>query len=72
MASWIHELLGKEADGLLDHRCQTIAKEQLHLPGPDFIDRITGRKAFERPMMDGIELLHKVQDIYLDKEVTIA
>lgn len=40
MANWIHELLGKYADGLLDHRCQTIAKEQLHLPGPDFIDRI--------------------------------
>ena len=40
MASWIHELLGKDADGLLGHRCQTIAKEQLHLPGGDFIDRI--------------------------------
>lgn len=40
MASWIHELLGKDADDLLGHRCQTIAKEQLHLPGPDFVDRI--------------------------------
>ncbi|HQU45696.1 MAG TPA: class I fructose-bisphosphate aldolase [Pirellulales bacterium] len=40
MASWIHELLGDETDGLLNHRCQTIVKEQLHLPGPDFIDRI--------------------------------
>lgn len=40
MASWIHELLGKDADGLLGHRCQTIAKEQLHLPGGDFIDRV--------------------------------
>lgn len=38
--SWIHELLGKDADDLLGHRCQTIAKEQLHLPGPDFVDRI--------------------------------
>jgi fructose-bisphosphate aldolase, class I len=40
MASWINELLGKDADNLLGHRCQTIAKEQLHLPGPDFVDRI--------------------------------
>lgn len=38
--SWIHELLGKDADELLGHRCQTISKEQLHLPGPDFVDRI--------------------------------
>ncbi|HVA46249.1 MAG TPA: class I fructose-bisphosphate aldolase [Pirellulales bacterium] len=40
MASWIQELLGKDADGLLGHRCQTIAKDDLHLPGPDFVDRI--------------------------------
>ncbi|OYV80979.1 MAG: fructose-bisphosphate aldolase, partial [Planctomycetia bacterium 21-64-5] len=40
MASWIQELLGKDADGLLGHCCQTIAKEALHLPGPDFVDRI--------------------------------
>ena len=38
--SWIHELLGGKADELLNHRCQTIAREQLHLPGPDFLDRI--------------------------------
>lgn len=38
--SWINELLGKDADDLLGHRCQTISKEQLHLPGPDFVDRI--------------------------------
>lgn len=32
--------LGPDASHLLEHSCQTIAKEQLHLPGPDFIDRI--------------------------------
>lgn len=32
--------LGADASHLLEHSCQTIAKEQLHLPGPDFIDRI--------------------------------
>jgi class I fructose-bisphosphate aldolase len=33
---------------------------------------ISGRKAFQRPMKDGVELLHAIQDIYLCKEVTIA
>jgi class I fructose-bisphosphate aldolase len=33
---------------------------------------ITGRKAFQRPMKEGIKLLHTVQDVYLEKEVTIA
>lgn len=33
---------------------------------------ITGRKAFQRPMNEGIELLHKVQDVYLEHQVTIA
>ncbi len=33
---------------------------------------ITGRKAFQRPMAQGIEILHAVQDVYLDRQVTIA
>jgi class I fructose-bisphosphate aldolase len=33
---------------------------------------ITGRKAFQKPMKQGIELLNAVQDVYLCKEVTIA
>ncbi|HHE55468.1 MAG TPA: class I fructose-bisphosphate aldolase [Caldithrix abyssi] len=36
----IKELLGDEADYLLNHECKTIPKEKLHLPGPDFVDRI--------------------------------
>lgn len=40
MIDRIVNLLGKEADDLLNHKCQTIPKEQLHLPGPDFVDRI--------------------------------
>ena len=38
----IVELLGEEGDSLLSHKCETVAKEQMHLPGPDFIDRIFG------------------------------
>lgn len=33
---------------------------------------IAGRKAFQRPMRDGIALLHTIQDVYLTPEVTIA
>ena len=33
---------------------------------------ISGRKAFQRPMRDGIELLNAIQDVYLSSDVTIA
>jgi fructose-bisphosphate aldolase, class I len=33
---------------------------------------ISGRKAFQRPMPEGIELLHAIQDVYLSDEITIA
>ncbi len=36
----IEELLGASAAGLLNHTCKTIPKEQIHLPGADFVDRI--------------------------------
>jgi class I fructose-bisphosphate aldolase len=39
----IEELLGDEARALLDHESQTIPKDQLHLPGPDFIDRVVAQ-----------------------------
>jgi class I fructose-bisphosphate aldolase len=39
MIDKIKELLGSEADSLLDYKAK-FPKEKLHLPGPDFIDRI--------------------------------
>jgi class I fructose-bisphosphate aldolase len=33
---------------------------------------ISGRKAFQKPMKEGIELLHAVQDVYRSEEITIA
>ncbi len=33
---------------------------------------ISGRKAFQRPMEEGVKLLNLIQDVYLDKSVTIA
>jgi class I fructose-bisphosphate aldolase len=36
----VEDLLGKDAESLLKHQCKTISKDKLHLPGPDFVDRI--------------------------------
>jgi len=36
----IEEMLGNEAEDLLTHECETIPKEKLHLPGPDFVDHV--------------------------------
>jgi class I fructose-bisphosphate aldolase len=33
---------------------------------------ISGRKSFQRPMKEGVELLHAIQDVYLNQSVTIA
>ncbi|HNV81758.1 MAG: class I fructose-bisphosphate aldolase [Tenuifilaceae bacterium] len=39
----IVEHLGDKAKYLLDHKSQTLPKEQLHLPGPDFVDRVVAQ-----------------------------
>ncbi|HEY8547900.1 MAG TPA: class I fructose-bisphosphate aldolase [Acidimicrobiales bacterium] len=36
------------------------------------IGLISGRKAFQRPMSEGAELLHAIQDVYLDDSITVA
>ena len=33
---------------------------------------ISGRKAFQRPMSEGVELLNAIQDVYLEKSITVA
>jgi len=35
----IAAILGDQATGLLEHQCRTVTRDQLHLPGPDFVDR---------------------------------
>lgn len=50
----IADLLGTEAEYLLEHHCETIPAEMLHLPGPDFVDRViaeTGSACFVRGML---------------------
>lgn len=36
----IKKILGEESDYLLSHKCQTISKDLLHLPEPDFVENI--------------------------------
>jgi class I fructose-bisphosphate aldolase len=40
--SHLEEILGADAASLLQHQCKTIPKEQLLLPGPDYVDRSYG------------------------------
>jgi fructose-bisphosphate aldolase, class I len=40
MSKNVAKVLGSEASALLEHTCRTIPKEHLHLPGPDFVDRV--------------------------------
>lgn len=56
--SKIEELLGNEADSLLNHSCKTISKEDLHLPSPDFVDTVWAHS--DR----NIRVLRNMQSIY--------
>ncbi len=40
MNTKIAKLLGDSASALLEHECKTVPKGKLHLPGPDFVDRV--------------------------------
>lgn len=40
MAKKTADILGADAQALLTHQCKTISKDQIHLPGADFVDRI--------------------------------
>ena len=56
--SKIKELLGSQADSLLNHTCKTITKEQIHHPGPDFVDRMFA------PTNRNPQVLRSLQAIY--------
>jgi class I fructose-bisphosphate aldolase len=56
--SRIESILGEEAEDLLGHECTTIAKDRLHLPGPDFVERVV--KDSDRPT----PVLRSLQSIF--------
>jgi class I fructose-bisphosphate aldolase len=33
---------------------------------------ISGRKTFQKPMEEGIEMFHAIQDVYLDEDINVA
>lgn len=54
----LHHLLGDEADSLLGHQCKGISREDLELPGPDFVDRVFARS--DR----NLQVLRNLQSVY--------
>jgi fructose-bisphosphate aldolase, class I len=54
----IESLLGGEAQSLLEHRSTTVPKETLHLPGPDFIDRVLA------PSDRNVRVLRSLQTLF--------
>jgi len=53
----IQSFLGDEADSLLNHVCATVSKEQLHLPGPDFVDRVVALSDRPTPVLRSMQSL---------------
>ena len=51
----ISDLLGKDADSLLNHRCTTIDRSLLHLPGPDYVDRILAHSDRSIPVLRNLQ-----------------
>jgi fructose-bisphosphate aldolase, class I len=56
--SRLEEILGDETQSLLEHTCKTISKDSLHLPGPDFIERVW--TASDRP----VRVLRSLQSLF--------
>jgi class I fructose-bisphosphate aldolase len=53
----IAALLGADADKLLGHACKGIPKESLHLPGPDFVDRVFAPSDRTPPVLRSLQQL---------------
>ncbi len=58
MAENVLTHLGDKGRPLLDHKCTTIPKETLHLPGPDFIDRSFGTSDRNNRVLNRLAWLH--------------
>lgn len=54
----ITSLLGDQADSLLNHRSKTIPANLLHLPGPDFIDRIFASSNRNQRVINNLQRMH--------------
>jgi class I fructose-bisphosphate aldolase len=55
IGSKIEEILGDDAASLLQHQCKTISKESLHLPGPDYVERIYALSDRQTPVLGSLQ-----------------
>ncbi|HEV8538823.1 MAG TPA: fructose-bisphosphate aldolase, partial [Bacteroidota bacterium] len=56
----IQQSLGADAKTLLEHKCKGIPKESLHLPGPDYVDRIYAQSDRPVPVLKSLNwLIHQ-------------
>lgn len=53
----IEKHLGEEANDLLNHKCGTVPKESLHLPSPDFVDKIFAPSNRPVPVLKSLQTL---------------
>ena len=53
----IQDLLGDSANNLLDHECR-VSRDLLHLPGPDFIDRVFSNSDRSIPVLNNLARLY--------------
>ena len=58
MLNTIEKILGDDAASLLDHACTTVDKSRLHVPGPDFVDRVMAHT--DRP----VSVLRNMQSVF--------
>lgn len=55
LASSIEAILGDQAGYYLNHACKTVPKERLHLPGPDFVDRVMAASDRPTPVLRSLQ-----------------
>ncbi|MCI0482746.1 MAG: fructose-bisphosphate aldolase, partial [Candidatus Dadabacteria bacterium] len=51
-------LLGKEAGYLLEHKCKTVSRNLLHLPGPDFVERVYAPSDRPNSVLRNLQLMY--------------
>ena len=55
IGSKIEEILGPDAAALLQHQCKTVPREMLHLPGPDYVERIYSLSDRPTPVLGSLQ-----------------
>jgi len=58
MFETIAKMLGDDAKKLLEHQCTTISRDRIHLPGPDFIDRVWAQSDRKITVLRNLQALY--------------